>query len=163
MSQMPVSLVVRLCTDDEGVCDFFNRLDDEEEFRFVLLAQYACTTEYGCACFVLAQCRCTVPVLSLYCPCTVSVLGLFYGTLITACSAPPRSAPPLHAVHYSLDVVNDQVEEAKEMREKGNHWFTYSQQIHLVGKPVGAITALEEDVGIVCGHCVHNYTLSSVQ
>jgi hypothetical protein len=72
VSQMPVSLVVRLCTDDESVCDFFNRLDDEEEFRFVLLAQCARTTEYGCACVVLAQCLCTVSVLPLCWACSMA-------------------------------------------------------------------------------------------
>lgn len=64
MSRLPVSLIIRLCTDDDSVVNFYNDLDNEEEF--------------------------------------------------------------------ALDVIDDWESEAKEIRQAGNNWFTYSQALHLV-------------------------------
>lgn len=64
VSQLPVSIIIRLCTDEKEVMEFYNDLDGEEEF--------------------------------------------------------------------SLDVIDDWQSEAKEIRDAGNRWLTYSRALHLV-------------------------------
>lgn len=64
VSQLPVSMIIRLCTDEEDVMQFYNDLDGDEEF--------------------------------------------------------------------ALDVIDDWQSEAKEIRDAGNRWLTYSHALHLV-------------------------------
>ena len=123
LCQLPVWLVFRVCTNDDGVIDYYNELDGQSE---KLTARRTTLTE-GLA----AKRRCLAPYISLNFVCQEHALHAPHHPPILHLILHPCSPCISCAVEANIEVIDDLQGEAQEIAQAGNTFVTYGPPMQL--------------------------------